>query len=110
IALDGAPNGVPPVVVKIGNRPAKGFAVRADTKLIAADFFELLESNSVLSQDRHRLFETRGRGRNYNPRLRLVEESSASISLAIAITSQARGLRYINFRAKKLLGIETAFR
>src|SRR5207249_1443929 len=60
-----------------GGQPVvgKGGPVRVDTKLIAADVSKLLEGNAALPQDRYRVFHIRGRGGNYNPRLRLVEEN-----------------------------------
>src|SRR5437879_913201 len=111
IVFQGTADRVPPVIVKIANRPAKGFAVRADPKLIAADFSELLEGNVALAQDRHRLFEIRGGGRNYNPRLRLVKENCSHVPAARFFLTARRAVATIkiDIDAKKLFGIEAAF-
>ncbi|HCP90818.1 MAG TPA: hypothetical protein DIT76_02025, partial [Spartobacteria bacterium] len=82
--------------------------VRADTKLVTADFSELLKGNAALAQDRHRLFDIRGCSRNYNPRLRLVKERCSHVPVARLFLTARRAVATIkiDIDAKKLFGIE----
>src|SRR5438445_350570 len=57
LANDRATNGVPPIVVKINNRPVESFVVRTNAQLVTADFAKVLKWNVARAQRRHRLFE-----------------------------------------------------
>src|SRR4029450_11396539 len=61
--FDSTTDGVEPVVVKIGDRPAESLVVHTDAQIVSADFPELLKGNSAIAQGRHRLLRVfRGTG------------------------------------------------
>src|ERR1700682_800099 len=57
LVFHGALNGVPPIIVKIADRPVESFVVRANAQLVTADFAKVLKWNVARAQRRHRLFE-----------------------------------------------------
>src|SRR6266496_3165024 len=57
-------NCIPPIVVKIGNWPAKSFFVYPDTKFSRVDFSQLFKGNIGRTQDRYCFFQISWRDGN----------------------------------------------
>ncbi len=98
--FDSTADGVEPVVVKIGNRPAKSLVVHTDAQVVAADFPELLKGNTVLAQDRHRLLRIFRSDGNDDAGLRFIKKHCSGRRVACF---------QIDLCPEKLFGIKAAF-
>src|SRR5438874_7418894 len=111
VALDQPANRVPPIVVKVGDRPGEFFAVYLDSQLIASDLAQLPKWNVTLTQDRHCLVEVFWRSGNDDARLRIVEQCSDGRAGRFLCARHWRPyIRNLNLRAEPFLRIETTFR
>src|SRR6267378_8219654 len=74
VLFNRATDRVPPLVVNLGNSPAKGLFVDPNLQFVAADFPKLLKWNFALAENRDCVFEVFRPDRDDDSRLRFVKQ------------------------------------
>src|ERR1051326_2998185 len=106
VGFDHTTNGIPPILVKIGNGPAKSFFVDANRKIIPTNLAKLFKRNAAFTQWRYRFVQIGWRDGNHDSRLRFIKQNCSRVR-AGRVRATHRATATVDVGTEECLRIET---